>query len=102
MKSAKKVVVIGLMAVLVLSVTLSALTFYSRGPSSSIPTGSDLNSQANAMVSGCIQSLPNGTQGCDSQLKEIVTQLCQQDSALDVCKDGQVQKYYQTRQLASS
>jgi hypothetical protein len=100
LKNAKKVFVIGLMAILVLSVTLSAITFYSRRPA--VQTRSDLNSQVNAMISGCLQSLPNGTQECDSQLKGIVTQLCQQDSSLDACKDGRVQQYYQARQRASS
>lgn len=90
------------MAVLVLSVTLSTLTFYSRRPSSSVQTGSDLNSQVNAMVSGCIQSLPDGRPECDSQLKEIVAQLCQQDSSLDACTDGKVQQYYQARQPETS
>jgi hypothetical protein len=98
LKNAKKIFVIGLMAILVLSVTLSALTFYSRRTSPSIQTLSDLNSQVNAMVSGCIQALPNGTPECDSQLKEIVSQLCQQNNdSLDACKDGRVQQYYQMR-----
>jgi hypothetical protein len=99
LKNAKKIFVIGLMAILVLSVTLSALTFYSRRPA--VQTRPDLNSQVNAMISTCAQSLPNGTQECDSQLKDVVTQLCQQDNSLDACTDGKVQQYYQARQAAS-
>jgi len=99
LKNAKKIFVIGLMALLVLSVTLSALTFYSRAPPMpSVQTFSDLNSQLNTLVSGCIQSLPNGTQECDTHLNEVVSKLCQQSNdSLDACNDGKVQQYYQKR-----
>jgi hypothetical protein len=100
LKNAKKIIVIGLMAILVLSVTLSAITFYSRRPTAL--TSSDLNSQVNAMVASCLQTLPNGTQQCDSQLRDAVIQLCQQDNSLDACKDGKTQQYYSERKLAPS
>jgi hypothetical protein len=100
LKNVKKIIVIGLMAILVLSVTLSAISFYSRR--SNVQTSSDLNSRVNAMVASCLQTLPNGTQQCDSQLKDVIMQLCQQDNSLDACKDGKTQQYYNQRHMTSS
>lgn len=97
---AKKVIVIGLMAVLVLSVTLSAITFYSRrpSPSNAVQSREELNSVVNAAVKHCIDSLPAGTPDCDSQLRDSVAGLCAQDSGLDACRDGKVDQYYRARQ----
>ena len=97
---AKKIVVIGLMAVLVLSVTLSAISFYTRqpSPSNAIQSKEELNSAVNAAVKHCIDSLPAGTPDCDSKLKDSITSLCTQDSELDACRDGKVEQYYKARQ----
>ena len=95
---AKKIIVIGLMAVLVLSVTLSAVTFYSRqGSSNTIQSREGLNTAVNAAVKQCLDSLPAGTPDCDSQLKDSVANLCAKDSSLDACHDGKVDQYYKAR-----
>ena len=97
---AKKVIVIGLMAVLVLSVTLSAITFYSRQtPSNAIQSMEGLNAAVNAAVKQCIDSLPAGTPDCDSQLKDSIANLCAKDSSLDACHDGKVDQYYKARPI---
>ena len=97
---AKKVIVIGLMAVLVLSVTLSAITFYSRQtPSNAIQSREGLNAAVNAAVKQCIDSLPSGTPDCDSQLKDSIANLCAKDSSLDACHDGKVDQYYKARPI---
>ena len=99
---AKKLVVIGLMGVLVLSVTLSALTFYARqpSPSSAIRSREQLNSVINAAVKQCIDSLPAGNPDCDAHLKDTVANVCAQDNGLDACHDGKVDQYYKARPQA--
>ena len=99
MVSAKKVMVIGLMAVLGSSVLVGAVSLYNRS-SSSAPTTigvnqSELNARLNSILDFCLNSLPNGLQACDRQLKNVVTEVCAPNNgALDACHNGKVDQYY--------
>jgi hypothetical protein len=100
--SAKKVMVIGLMAVLGSSVLVGAVSLYNRS-SSSAPTTigvnqSELNARLNSILDFCLNSLPNGLQACDRQLKNVVTEVCAANNgALDACHNGKVDQYYVAR-----
>ncbi|MDQ6864365.1 MAG: hypothetical protein M3044_11125 [Thermoproteota archaeon] len=102
MVSAKKVMVIGLMAVLGSSVLVGAVSLYNRS-SSSAPTTigvnqSELNARLNSILDFCLNSLPNGLQACDRQLKNVVTEVCAANNgALDACHNGKVDQYYVAR-----
>lgn len=98
---AKKVLVIGLMAVLILSVLLSAISFYTRpsSPSPSIKESQD-NDRVNQIVDFCINSLPNGTLACDNQLRDGINKVCESNNKLDACHDGRVGQYYMIRNQA--
>ena len=97
----KKVLVIGLMAVLLLSVLVSAISFYSRSssPSPSIRESQD-NDRVNEIVDFCIRTLPNGTAACDNQLRDGVNKVCESNNKLDACHDGRVDQYYRMRNQA--
>jgi hypothetical protein len=100
--SAKKVMVIGLMAVLGSSVLVGAVSLYNRS-SSSAPTTigvnqSELNARLNSILDFCLNSLPNGLQACDRQLKNLVTEVCAANNGrLDACHNGKVDQYYVAR-----
>lgn len=89
------------MSILVLSVTLSAASYFSRRPNASnrISSRDELNVALNAAVQDCLASLPNGTETCDTRLEDSVRNLCAQDGQLDACTDGKVEQYYKARQL---
>lgn len=94
--------VIGLMAVLGSSVLVGAVSLYNRS-SSSAPTTiganqSELNARLNSILDFCLNSLPNGLQACDRQLKNVVTEVCAANNgALDACHNGKVDQYYVAR-----
>ncbi|MGB7953995.1 MAG: hypothetical protein WCF23_08435 [Candidatus Nitrosopolaris sp.] len=102
MVSGKKVMVIGLMAVLGSSVLVGAVSLYNRS-SSNAPTTigvnqSELNARLNSILDFCLNSLPNGLQACDRQLKNVVTEVCAANNgALDACHNGKVDQYYVAR-----
>ena len=88
------------MAVLASSVLAGASSLFSgRGssPSSNTQQG-DTNTQLNNVVDFCMKSLPNGIPECDSQLREIVNSVCNNNKDnLDACHDGKVDQYYRAR-----
>jgi hypothetical protein len=94
--------VIGLMAVLGSSVLVGAVSLYNRS-SSSAPTTigvnqSELNARLNSILDFCLNSLPNGIQACDRQLKNLVTEVCAANNGrLDACHNGKVDQYYVAR-----
>jgi hypothetical protein len=101
--STKKVMVIGLMAVLGSSVLVGAISLYNR-PSSTAPPAtigvnqSELNARLNSILDFCLNSLPNGIQACDRQLKNLVTEVCAANNGrLDACHNGKVDQYYVAR-----
>jgi len=100
--SAKKVMVIGLMAVLGSSVLVGA-SLYNRSSSNAPPTTigvnqSELNARLNSILDFCLNSLPNGIQACDRQLKNVVTDVCGANNGrLDACHNGKVDQYYVAR-----
>ena len=105
--SGKKILVIIIMAVLISSVVAGAVSFFNR--SSTIPNNGNnnalLNDKLNEVVNFCLRSLPNGTSVCDNQLLTVVHKICGQDDAkqvIDVCSDGKVAQYYNTRNIESS
>lgn len=95
---AKKAIVIGIMAVLLLSVLVSALSFYTRSPvQSNTEAELQLNERLNSAVDACLSSLPNGTPECDTLLKIKTEEICKNINKLDVCHDGKVTQYYSIR-----
>jgi hypothetical protein len=105
--SGKKILVIIIMAVLISSVVAGAVSFFNR--SSTNPNNGNnnalLNDKLNEVVNFCLRSLPNGTSVCDNQLLTVANKICGQDDAkqvIDVCSDGKVAKYYNTRNIESS
>jgi len=105
--SGKKILVIIIMAVLISSVVAGAVSFFNR--SSTSPNNGNnnalLNDRLNEVVNFCLRSLPNGTFVCDNQLLTVVNKICGQDDAkqvIDVCSDGKVAQYYNTRNIESS
>jgi len=98
MVTAKKVVVIGLMAVLGSSVLVGAISLYNRS-SSNVPAvnESQINARLNGVVDFCMKSLPVGIKACDNQLKTFVTQICASIGVLDACHNGKVLQYYKIR-----
>jgi len=107
--SGKKILVIIIMAVLISSVVAGAVSFFNR--SSTSPNNGNnnalLNDKLNEVVNFCLRSLPNGTYipWCDNQLLTVVNKICGQDDAkqvIDVCSDGKVAQYYNTRNIESS
>jgi hypothetical protein len=105
--SGKKILVIIIMAVLISSVVAGAVSFFNRS-STSPNSGNNnalLNDKLNEVVNFCLRSLPNGTSVCDNQLLTVVNKICGQDDAkqvIDVCSDGKVAQYYNTRNIESS
>jgi hypothetical protein len=105
--SGKKILVIIIMAVLISSVVAGAVSFFNRS-STSPKNGNNnalLNDKLNEVVNFCLRSLPNGTSVCDNQLLTVVNKICGQDDAkqvIDVCSDGKVAQYYNTRNIESS
>ncbi len=100
---AKKVLVIGLMAVLLLSVLVSAISFYTKSPppSPSIKQAeAQLNDKINQIIDICTRSLPNGIPACDSQLRDGINKVCESNNKLDACHDGKVSQYYTIRKEA--
>ncbi|PWU82750.1 MAG: hypothetical protein DLM72_00100 [Candidatus Nitrosopolaris wilkensis] len=103
MVSAKKVMVIGLMAVLGSSVLVGAVSLYNRSSSNAPATTiglnqSELNARLNSILDFCLNSLPNGIQACDRQLKNVVTDVCTANNGrLDACHNGKVDQYYVAR-----
>jgi hypothetical protein len=108
MVAAKKVMVIGIMAVLASSVLVGAISLYKNSSTSSATIkGNDdkteLNAKVNSVVDFCIKSLPNGRPDCDSQLRDTINQLCiENNEQLDACTNGKVGGYYKTRQEATT
>jgi hypothetical protein len=99
--TAKKAMVIGLMAVLGSSVLVGALSLYNRSSLSAPPTISNqsgLNVRLNTILDFCLKSLPNGIQACDKQLKDLIAQVCAANNGeLDACHNGKVDQYYVAR-----
>ena len=96
--STKKILVIVLMAVLASSVLAGASSLFSGRPSPSSIQQQDTNTQLNNVVDFCMKSLPNGIPECDSQLREIVNSVCNNNKDnLDACHDGKVDQYYRAR-----
>jgi hypothetical protein len=101
--TAKKVLVIGLMAVLLLSVLVSAISVYTRSssPSPSIKQAeAQLNDKINQILDICTRSLPNGIPACDNQLRDGINKVCESNNKLDACHDGRVNQYYTIRNEA--
>jgi hypothetical protein len=98
--------VIGLMVVLGSSVLVGAVSLYNR--SSNAPAHmvgvnqSEINARLNGVVGYCMNSLPNGIQACDKELKHVVTQWCSNIAELDACHDGKVEQYYKARAAEAS
>jgi hypothetical protein len=96
--TAKKAMVIGLMAVLGSSVLVGALSLYNRSSLNAPPNQSGLNVRLNTILDICLKSLPNGIQACDKQLKDLVTQVrAANNGELDACHNGKVDQYYVAR-----
>jgi hypothetical protein len=102
----KKVMVIGLMVVLGSSVLVGAVSLYNR--SSNAPphmvgvNESEINARLKGVVGYCMNSLPNGIQACDKELKHVVIQWCSNIAELDACHDGKVEQYYKARAAEAS
>ena len=91
---AKRAIVIGIMAVFLLSVLVSALSFYSRSPvQSNTEAELRLNERLNGAVDACLSSLPSGTPECDNLLKIKTEEICKSINKLDVCHDGKITQY---------
>jgi hypothetical protein len=103
--AAKKVLVIGLMAVLLLSVLVSAISFYTRSPAPSPPINqAEANDKINRILDICIRSLPNGIPACDDpRLRDGIHKVCESNNnKLDACHDGKMDQYYRIRNEAKN
>lgn len=103
--AAKKVLVIGLMAVLLLSVLVSAISFYTRSPAPTPPINpAEANDKINRILDICIRSLPNGIPACDDpRLRDGINKVCESNNnKLDACHDGKMDQYYRIRNEAKN
>ncbi len=93
--------VVVLMVVLGSSVLVGAISLYNRSSIATAPAvenRSILNSRLNTIVNLCMNSLPKGIQACDTQLKDLVSQVCSANNGqLDACHNGAVNRYYAER-----
>jgi|SRR5918999_2619728 hypothetical protein len=100
--STKKILVIVLMAVLASSVLAGASSLFSGRPSPSSIQQQDTNTELNNVVDFCMRSLPNRIPECDSQLRQTVNSVCDNNNDnLDACQDGRVNQYYTVRSAQS-
>src|SRR3954454_24570422 len=98
--TAKKVLVIGLMAVLWLSFLVRPISVYTRSspPAPSIKQAeAQLNDKINQILDICTRSLPNGIPACDNQLRDGINKVYESNNKLDACHDGRVNQYYRIR-----
>jgi hypothetical protein len=83
--------------------SFQAISSSSNAPSHTIGVNqSQINARLNGVVDFCMKSLPNGTQACDKQLKDVVTQVCANIGELDACHDEKVDQYYKARAAEAS
>jgi hypothetical protein len=60
----------------------------------------ELNAKTNSLVDTCFSTLENdeGTlASCDRDLKQLQESVCDTYHEADICNDGRVEQYYQTR-----